>query len=134
MPSGGATILLVEDDPLVRNMTSRMLGSLGYAVLVAESPRQALALCQGSGRAIDLLMTDVVMPQMNGAELQKKILALRPDLKVLFMSGYTSTVIGRHGVLEEGMHFLQKPFTRKALAEKINTALASGGGKPGAFP
>lgn len=121
--SSSGIVLLVEDNDLVRKMTYDMLVSLGYTALAAESPSQALALCESFPSTIDLLLTDVVMPEMNGVQLRDKILTLRPGVKVLFMSGYTSNVIVKRGVLEEGVNFLPKPFSRSDLAEKIRQAI-----------
>ena len=121
--SGSGTVLLVEDDKMVREMTTAMLKTIGYTVLVAETPSDALSLCTKQDTPIDLLITDVVMPEMSGPELRDMIKASRPDIKVLFMSGYTSNVIVHHGVLEEGVHFIQKPFSMNDLARKIHHAL-----------
>jgi len=121
---GTETILLVEDDKMVRHVITRILDSLGYTVLVAETPMMALSICANVDRSIDLLLTDVVMPEMNGAELRNRIVAIRPEIKVVFMSGYTPNVIGRHGVLEKGVHFIQKPVTQHDLAQKIREALS----------
>ncbi|UCF91302.1 MAG: response regulator [Desulfobacterales bacterium] len=117
------TVLLVEDDDMVRKMTSAMLAKLGYTVVVAETPSEALSFCAKQETPIDLLITDVVMPKMSGTELRDRITALRPAIKVLFMSGYTSNVIVHHGVLEEAVDFVQKPFTLKDLARKVRDAI-----------
>lgn len=116
---GHETILLVEDEPMILEMTTKMLKKLGYRVLPASTPGEAISLVQNHAVAINLLMTDVVMPEMNGRDLAKNILSLYPDLKRLFMSGYTADVIAHHGVLDEGVHFLQKPFSMSDLAAKI---------------
>lgn len=121
---GSGTILLVEDDPMVRRLTAQMLEALGYSVIVSDSPAQALSLCAQAVTPIDLMMTDVVMPGMNGKELMQKAQAVRPGTKVLFMSGYTSNVIAHHGVLEEGIRFIQKPFSMEDLAQKVRDAIA----------
>jgi len=121
--SVSGTILVVEDDDMVREMVTKMLESLGYTVLVAETPGTALSLCRESAVAIDLLLTDVVMPAMNGAELRDRVVALHPDIKVLFMSGYMENMIARHGVLDAGVHFIQKPFSKNWLAQKVHDAL-----------
>jgi DNA-binding NtrC family response regulator len=118
LPCGSETILLVEDDALVRKMTATMLKKLGYTVIVADSPENALSICLDNTH-IDLLLTDVVMPEMNGAVLQEKISALLPEIKVLFMSGYTANIIAHHGILEQGVEFISKPFNMQALAEKV---------------
>ncbi|HUL59142.1 MAG TPA: ATP-binding protein [Anaeromyxobacteraceae bacterium] len=119
---GSGTVLLVEDEPMVRRMTAAMLASLGLSVLAAESPGDALEQAARKDTRIDLLLTDVVMPGMSGKELRDRILALRPDLPVLFMSGYTPDVISHHGVLEAGVHLLQKPFSIGHLTRAIGEA------------
>jgi signal transduction histidine kinase/CheY-like chemotaxis protein len=119
------TILLVEDEEMVRGMTTAMLETIGYTVLVAETPSDALSMCEKKDISIDLLITDVVMPEMNGNELRDRINAIRPGVKTLFMSGYTSNVIVHHGVLDEEMYFIQKPFTLKDLQKKVHNALGN---------
>ena len=118
-----ATVLLVEDDDMVRGMTAEILNKFGYSVLIAETPIEALAFFEKEDTPIDLLISDVVMPQMSGAELVAKIKVIKPELKVLFMSGYTENVIVRQGVLKEGIHFVQKPFSMKDLARKVREAM-----------
>jgi len=125
--SGSETILLVEDEDMVRDMTTAMLEKIGYSVRVAETPQEALLFCENNDIPIDLLITDVVMPEMNGTELRDRIKAIRPGIKVLFMSGYTSNVIGHHGVLDKGVHFVQKPFGLKGLARKVRDAIKGQG-------
>jgi two-component system cell cycle sensor histidine kinase/response regulator CckA len=120
---GDETILVVEDDPAVLKLTVRMLAGQGYTVLAAHSPAEALRVAEESGAEIHLVMTDVVMPVMNGRELAATLLSLHPHLKHLFTSGCTADVIARHGVLEEGVHFLQKPFDIGELAAKVREAL-----------
>ena len=120
------TILLVEDEPSLLELTSRMLEGMGHTVFRAASPSEALRLAQQHADRIQLLMSDVVMPEMNGRDLTERILSLNPDLKTLFMSGYTADVIVHHGVLEEGVVFIQKPFSRPTLAAKIREALDHG--------
>ena len=122
--TGLETILLVEDEPMILEMTVVMLQRLGYTILPAATPGEALQLAGRHADRIDLLMTDVVMPEMNGRDLAKSLLSLYPDLKCLFMSGYTANVIAHHGVLDEGVNFLQKPFSQKDLAAKIRATLA----------
>jgi DNA-binding response OmpR family regulator len=100
-----------------------MLETQGYAVLAAASPGAALALAREHGDEIHLLLTDVVMPEMNGRDLAKALLALYPRLKCLFMSGYTAEVIAHGGVLAEGTQFLQKPFTLVDLVARLRAAL-----------
>ncbi|MCD4829071.1 MAG: PAS domain S-box protein [Candidatus Cloacimonetes bacterium] len=120
---GGETVLLVEDEPAILKMGATMLEHLGYSVLKAHTPGEALQIAREHPGNIDVLLTDVVMPEMNGRELAKRLLALYPTIKRLFMSGYTANVIAHQGVLDEGVHFLQKPFSFKTLAEKLKEAL-----------
>jgi two-component system, cell cycle sensor histidine kinase and response regulator CckA len=122
VPQGSDTILLVEDDELVRGATLGMLELMGYRVLVAESPHEALELCQDDQIHIDLLITDVVMPGMKGTELRERLEAFRPGLRTLYMSGYTTSMIVHHGVLDEGVHFLNKPFTMSELSLSVRRA------------
>lgn len=124
-PKGSETILLVEDEPELLNMAAMILAQLGYNVLAAKDPGGALQLAREHDGDIDLLMTDVVMPEMNGRDLAKNILSLYPDIKCLFMSGYTADVIAHHGVLDEGVHFIQKPFTMNDLAGRLREVLNS---------
>ncbi|MBM9521004.1 PAS domain S-box protein [Desulforhopalus vacuolatus] len=121
----GETILLVEDEPAILEMTTMMLEGLGYTVMAAATPGEALRFVEEYPKQIQLLMTDVIMPEMNGKELAKNILARYPDLKRLFMSGYTADVIAHHGVLDEGVHFIQKPFSIQDLATKLREVLES---------
>ena len=127
-PEGGTgSVLLVEDDDMVRQTTATMLRELGYTVTAAESPSEAIDICLDGERDFDLLLTDVVMPRMSGKELHGRILALRPGIGVLFISGYTNDVIVHQGVLEPGVHFLAKPFAINDLAAKVRQAIYSGG-------
>jgi two-component system, cell cycle sensor histidine kinase and response regulator CckA len=116
------TVLLVEDDLPLRELTEEMLQTIGYNVLTADNPMQAVSLCEKDYH-IDLVITDVVMPEINGRELRDKLVSIRPGIKVLFMSGYTTDVIAHHGVLEKGVHFLQKPFSMKDLARKTSEVI-----------
>jgi len=125
----GETILLVEDDPTVLRLGERMLEGLGYMVIAAQSPDEAIGMFQEYRGEIHLLITDVVMPGMSGRDLSTQIRAIRPDIKTLFMSGYTANVIAHHGVLDEGVHFIEKPFSREDLAVKVLEALDEGKGK-----
>ena len=100
-----------------------MLHMMGYSVLAADNPVEALRLAREHQGQVDLLMTDVVMPEMNGRDLATALVSMCPDIKRLFMSGYTADVIAHHGVLDEGVQFIQKPFTMKELAAKIRKAL-----------
>jgi PAS domain S-box-containing protein len=120
---GIETILLVEDEPAILKMTKVMLEKLGYTVIVAHAPEEAIRLANENNGRIDLLMTDVVMPGMNGRDLAGNLLSIHPGMKRLFMSGYTANVIAHHGVLDEGVHFIEKPFSRKDLAAKVRKAL-----------
>jgi len=123
---GSETILLVEDEAAILRMTTLMLESLGYCVLVAPTPGDAILLAKEYAGRIDLLMTDVVMPEMNGRDLGKMLQATYPALKQLFMSGYTADVIGHHGVLDPGVSFIQKPFSMRDLGAKIADVLGNG--------
>ena len=121
--TGHETILLVEDEPMILEMTTVMLELQGYTVLPANSAGEAISLAREYADEIHLLLTDVVMPEMNGRDLARNLLPLYPHLKRLFMSGYTANVIAHHGVLDEGVQFLQKPFTMQDLAAKIRAVL-----------
>jgi len=120
---GSETILLVEDEPAILKMTAKMLERLGYTVLAANSPGEAIHLAREHKGKIHLLMTDVIMPEMNGRDLAKNILSLYPDINRLFMSGFTADVIARHGTLDAGVNFIQKPFSVKDLAAKLKTGM-----------
>jgi PAS domain S-box-containing protein len=122
-PRQHGTILLVEDEPSLLTLTQRLLELQGYQVLAAATAGEAIQLAESHVGAIDLLLTDVVMPEMNGRELAKNILKVHPGLKRLFMSGYTSNVIAHHGILDEGVHFLQKPFALADLSASVRQAL-----------
>ena len=119
----GHTILLVEDNDMVRQLAHDILLTLGADILVAEGPVQALQL--SAGKRVDLLLTDVVMPGMNGPELHRRLLKSHPHLKVLYMSGYTNNAIVHHGVLGGSVDFIQKPFTLQELAEKVQASLTA---------
>ncbi len=121
----GETILFVEDEPLILEMGRRMLESMGYHVFSTSSPTEAVQLTTSGQVAIDLLITDVVMPEMNGRELAERIRATRPGLRCLYMSGYTADVIADHGVIEEGIQFIEKPFSKKELATRIREVFES---------
>ncbi len=119
----GETILLVEDDPEILRLGQTMLEKLGYRTLAAPSADEAILVADRLPGRIDLLITDVIMPVMNGKELADLLATLYPGLKILYISGYTADVIAHHGVLDEGVHFLQKPFSIKGLADKIRIVL-----------
>ena len=123
VPRGRETVLLTEDEPGILALAARMLERQGYHVLRAGSPVEAIRIAQDYDGPIHLLMTDVVMPEMNGRDLAKRLLQLYPDIKRLFMSGYTADVIAHRGVVDEGVHFLQKPFLQEALLRKVREAL-----------
>jgi PAS domain S-box-containing protein len=120
---GKETILLVEDEPAILKMTKLMLEKLGYSVIPAVTPSEAILLAKESSQNIHLLITDVVMPEMNGRDLGKKLRVLFPALKQLFMSGYTADIIAQHGVLNENINFIQKPFSITMLGEKVRKSL-----------
>jgi len=122
---GSETILVMEDNETVRTLACKMLESLGYHVLTAESTDHCVEMAEKYPEAIDLLLTDVIMPKKNGKELYAELKRFRPDLKVLFMSGYTADVISHHGVLDEDVNFLQKPFTVHDLSHKMRRAMGS---------
>jgi two-component system, cell cycle sensor histidine kinase and response regulator CckA len=121
---GTETLLLVEDERMLLGLTKKMLEELGYAVLAANGPTEALRLTEKNVGDIHLVLTDVIMPGMSGRDLWDKLSALRPQMKCVFMSGHTADVIADHGVLDEGVHFLSKPFSRSSLAAKLREALA----------
>ena len=120
---GTETILLVEDDPQLRQLSSSVLAHCGYKVLVAATPQEGLAICNANHSDIRLLVTDVVMPGLNGRELAEKILKVCPQSRVLYISGYTGNAIVHYGVLDEGLWFLPKPFTLSALVAKVREVL-----------
>ncbi len=123
-PSCGAeTVLLVEDEEAILRLGKMILEGYGYTVLVASSPTEALILAKEHQGPIHLLLTDVVMPGMNGKELKERITVIIPEIRVLFMSGYTADVIACHGVIEEDVQYLQKPFSVKTLAAKVREVL-----------
>jgi len=123
---GNETILLIEDDPSILNMTTTMLQRLGHTVLAAGTPSGAIRLADEHSGKIHLVLTDVIMPEMNGRILTEKLMVNRPELICLFMSGYTANVISTHGVLDNGVNFIQKPFAKRELATKIRQALGDG--------
>jgi CheY-like chemotaxis protein len=122
-PAALPTILLVEDEAAVREVTREALEMGGYLVLEASGAEEAAQIVEDRSAVIDLLLTDVVMPGMSGRELSEELATLRPDMKILFMSGYTDDTVVRHGVLEEGMAFLQKPFTAESMLRKVRDVL-----------
>ncbi|MCG2749298.1 MAG: response regulator [Desulfobulbaceae bacterium] len=122
---GDETILLVEDDASILGITRLMLEKLGYRVLAASTPNEAIRLAKEHAGEVHLLLTDVVMPEMNGRDLAQELISLYPGIKSLYMSGYTGNVIAHHGILGDGINFMQKPFLKKTLAAKVREALDS---------
>lgn len=122
-PQGKETILLVEDEPAILEVVTEILLMQGYTVLDASTPGEAVRIATEHAGEINLLLTDVVMPEMNGRDLAKTVQPLYPNIKHLFMSGYTANVIANQGILDEGVHFIQKPFSAKDLAVKVREAL-----------
>jgi nitrogen-specific signal transduction histidine kinase/ActR/RegA family two-component response regulator len=120
---GHETILLVEDEPAVRELTCMVLSERGYSVIEAQNAGDAVRLAKKHGAQIHLLLTDVVMPGMSGHDLAKRLTAQHPNLRVLYMSGYTYNIFAENEALEGGLSFLQKPFTPKALAQRVREAL-----------
>jgi len=123
LPGRGETILVVEDETSILELTRTTLDDLGYHILAAGSPEEAFRLAEEHDGPIDLLITDVVMPGMNGKELAVRLRSVYPELEQLFMSGYTANVIVDHGVLDHGVQFLQKPFSISTLAAKVRAVL-----------
>ena len=121
-PGRGETVLVVEDDLPVRKLICQRLNRLGYVVLEAADVEESLRIARSDAK-IDLLLTDVIMPGMNGREVWKKISEIRPEIRTLFMSGYTEDVIAHHGVLNPGIHFISKPFSELAFSRKIREVL-----------
>ncbi|PYT63268.1 MAG: hypothetical protein DMG35_04695 [Acidobacteria bacterium] len=121
---GAETILLVEDEPAVRELARMVLAERGFSVIEAQSPEDAVRLAGKHGAEIHLLLTDVVMPGMSGHDLAKQLTARHPNLRVLYMSGYTYNMIAENGTLEEGLSFLQKPFTPQGLTQKVREVLS----------
>jgi two-component system cell cycle sensor histidine kinase/response regulator CckA len=126
LPCGSETILIAEDEPSVRGLAVRALRERGYTLIEAANGEEAFHIAQEQDdKRINLLLTDVVMPQMGGKQLADQLKMLQPDIKVLFISGYADNAIGDHGVLEPGTNFLQKPFTPTALAQRVRQVLDS---------
>ncbi|MBJ6749069.1 PocR ligand-binding domain-containing protein [Geomonas anaerohicana] len=122
---GTGTVLLVEDNDMVRRVTRSYLEELGYRVIVADTPRDGIDICTSRENSIDLVLTDVIMPGMSGSDMVHEIKGSFPEVKVLFMSGYTADLVARTGVVEEGMHFIQKPFDISTLSVKIEDTFLS---------
>jgi CheY-like chemotaxis protein len=115
----------------MREVTRRILSRRGYRVITAASGREAIEIAANHAGGIDVLLTDVIMPQMLGKEAAERIRALRPSVKVLFMSGYTQGLLDTQGVLEAGVNLIEKPFTEASLLTKLRQIIASGGPDPG---
>jgi CheY-like chemotaxis protein len=123
LPQGTETILLVEDDALVRSLAVRVLHQQGYQLLEAANGHEALGFIQQYGEEIQLLISDLVLPGISGKALAEQLQAVYPQLKVLFISGYTDHIVSHHGLLDGGAHFLQKPFLPVKLARKVREVL-----------
>jgi CheY-like chemotaxis protein len=120
---GTETVLVVEDDPLVRKVALRSLGAAGYRVMIASNGREALEIAADENVAFDLLLTDVIMPGLNGREVADGLRRTRPGLRVLYMSGYAHDIISKAGVLDSGIEVLRKPFSVARLQERVRAAL-----------
>lgn len=127
---GGETILLVEDEEDVRRLAVRILQRQGYTVLEASCGKDALVLCKEHQGPIHLILTDVVMPGMSGRQLADQLIPLHPNLKVVYMSGYTDNAVIHHGVLEEGVNYIQKPFTIDGLMKRMREVLDKSSSPP----
>jgi two-component system, cell cycle sensor histidine kinase and response regulator CckA len=123
VPGGTEVIMMVEDEEPLLAIGRSVLEQRGYVVLPAGGPGEALEIARNHTGEIHLVITDVIMPEMNGRELVKKLLALRPTMKCLYTSGYTADVVASHGVLEKGVHFIEKPFSSGVLAERVRSIL-----------
>ena len=122
---GNETILVVEDNDMVRHLTDEILKPLGYSIITAQNATEALDVAASCQQPIDLVLTDVIMPDMDGKTMFDKISELFPKAEVLYMSGYTNEIIAHLGVLNKGVRFIQKPFTVQGLAQKVREALAT---------
>ena len=123
---GTETILLAEDNDLALSVAARSLEAFGYKVLKAETPGAAVEIAKSYDGRIDLLLTDVIMPKMNGRQLAREVKVSRPGIRILFTSGYARDVIVHQGVLEEGIELLEKPFTPERLAQRVRSVLDVG--------
>jgi CheY-like chemotaxis protein len=123
IPQGKETFLIAEDDPTIQRMLKSCLEPLGYNLLIASDGKEAIDISNNFEGDIHLLLTDVIMPNMNGQELADAIQEMRPDMQIIFMSGYTDDVISHHGVLEPGVNFIQKPVTPSRLTKVLKEVL-----------
>lgn len=123
IPKGKETVLICEDEEFILNLCKNSLTKLGYMVITAKSPKQAVTMVKNHTGKIDLLLTDVVMPEMNGRELMGELQNIRPGIKCIYMSGYTAEIIAHQGVIEEGVNFIQKPFSVYELAQKVREVI-----------
>ena len=121
--SGTETLLIVENELAIRNLLQLALRRNGYTVLAAESGREALALVRDHVGAIDLVITDVMMPDMDGPELVRQLSTIRPETRTLFMSGYMDDALGERGILPTTVNFIQKPFSPRTIAQKVRDIL-----------
>jgi two-component system cell cycle sensor histidine kinase/response regulator CckA len=121
--TGTETVLLVEDDDQVRAVAKDILARSGYRVLEARNAGEALLLCEQHPQRIQLLLSDVVMPQMSGVQLARRVAAIRPDMRVLCMSGYSDEAVFRHGLVDSGLAFVQKPITPDGLLLRVRQVL-----------
>jgi len=121
--SGTETLLLVENEAAIRNLLQMALRKNGYTVLAAESGREALELVRVHAGPLDLLITDVMMPDMDGPELVRQLTTIRPETRTLFMSGYMDDALGEHGILPANVNFIQKPFSPRVIAQKVRDIL-----------
>jgi CheY-like chemotaxis protein len=129
---GHETILLVEDEDSVRQVASRILRRNGYTVVEASNGVEALRECEERGAQVDLIVTDIVMPEMGGFELAERVRTMRPSARILFTSGYTEDAVLRRSFLEPGAEFLEKPFTPARLAQRAREVLDGAPATPGA--
>jgi DNA-binding response OmpR family regulator len=123
LPRGKETVLVVEDEEKVRKLIVEILGRQGYRVLEASHGDEALLIHEKQDGPIHLILVDVVMPGMSGSKLAKRLASVRPETKILYMSGYTDNAIVHHGVLARGVNYIQKPFTMDGLTRKVREVL-----------
>ena len=119
----GEVVLLVEDEISILQLVKTMLEQIGFVVIAKSSPLEMLKSISSKSHSVRLLISDVIMPEMNGWELGERIQMIYPDIRFLFMSGYTADIIAHHGILDEGIQFIEKPFSIEMLADKIRKVL-----------